>query len=203
MPSSKTSLNVQHPACKRMCRRAGIKRMSGDIYGAVDKWTSHFVQYYLDQCRIIAGDRPTLSSTDLETAIENSGHFLAAGWTKKFSQDYRTPSEKTKRPGASKKKRTRPGNGALREIRKQQANSSSFAMHKTTFEKFIRSLVPETTRLSGPFKLLFLLIVEYFIIEQLSFANEIALRCKRITVEAKDFQLVTKMHFVFPEKVWD
>jgi histone H3 len=213
---------ITKPALQRLCHRAGIKRISDDIYTSLRDNIKVYMEDILRKVVVFTEreQRRTVKVKDLEAALNMMGIYLAAGLNNNTSKSKTFQScnsvgksgptkkvtklsdeEKEKESNQSvisikKPHRFRPGTKAIRSIRYQQKNSECLAIPKVNFERLVREICQEykeDLRFSeGVFELLQLVVEEYIVV-LCKKAYSCAIHAERTTIKAKDIELVQEI----------
>ena len=210
---------ITKPALQRLCHRAGIKRISGDIYVPLRDNIKIYMEKILQKVVVFTEreNRRTVKVKDLEAALNMMGIYLAAGLnnntsksktfqscnsvgksgpTKKTVPKQSEEINKVGNPIVKKPHRFRPGTKAIRSIRYQQKFSECLAIPKVNFERLTREICQEykeDLRFSeGVFELL-QLVVEEYIIGLCKDAYSCAIHAERTTIKARDINLVLQI----------
>jgi len=168
-----TISGITKPALQRLCHRAGIKRISNDIYESLRGNIKMYMEDILRKVVVFTerGQRRTVKVKDLEAALNMMGIYLAAGLNNntsksktfqscnsvgksgpakkaaKLSDEKEKEKESERGAGGIKKPhrlhRFRPGTKAIRSIRYQQKNSECLAIPKVNFERLVREICQE------------------------------------------------------------
>ena len=202
---------ITKPALQRLCHRAGIKRISDDIYEALRLNIKAYMEEILKKVVVFTEreQRRTVKVKDLEAALNMIGIYLAAGLNNNTnkSKTFQScnsvgksgPTKKTvakseqEGDGVKKPHRFRPGTKAIRSIRYQQKFSECLSIPKINFERLVREICQdykEDLRFSeGVFELLQLVVEEYIVV-LCKKAYNCAIHAERTTIKAKDILLV-------------
>ena len=204
---------ITKPALQRLCHRAGIKRISGDIYIPLRTNIKLYMEKILQKVVVFTEreQRRTVKVKDLEAALNMMGIYLAAGLNNNTSKSKTFqscnsvgksgPTKKTMPKGDTsggikKPHRFRPGTKAIRSIRYQQKFSECLAIPKVNFERLVREICQdykEDLRFSeGVFELL-QLVVEEYIVGLCKDAYSCAIHAERTTIKARDINLVLEI----------
>jgi len=204
---------ITKPALQRLCHRAGIKRISDDIYEVLRLNIKAYMEEILKKVVVFTEreQRRTVKVKDLEAALNMMGIYLAAGLNNNTnkSKTFQScnsvgksgPTKKTAAKSeeegegdeVKKPHRFRPGTKAIRSIRYQQKFSECLAIPKINFERLVREICQaykEDLRFSeGVFELLQLVVEEYIVV-LCKKAYNCAIHAERTTIKAKDILLV-------------
>nr|QBK85672.1 MAG: histone-like protein [Marseillevirus LCMAC101] len=203
---------ITKPALQRLCHRAGIKRISDDMYEILRDSIKTYMERILHKTVIFTEreQRRTVKVKDLEAALNMTGIYLAAGLNSNTSKSKTFQScnsvgksgptkktvKKNEEGGVKKPHRFRPGTKAIRSIRYQQKFSECLAIPKVNFERLVREICQEykdELRFSeGVFELLQLVVEEYIVV-LCKDAYSCAIHAERTTIKAKDINLVRKL----------
>lgn len=202
---------ITKPALQRLCHRAGVKRISDDIYEVLRVNIKLYMEEILRKVVIFTEreQRRTVKVKDLEAALNIMGIYLAAGLNNNTnkSKTFQScnsvgksgPTKKTAKASeeedgeVKKPHRFRPGTKAIRSIKYQQKFSECLAIPKVNFERLVREICQEykeDLRFSeGVFELLQLVAEEYIVV-LCKKAYNCAIHADRTTIKAKDISLV-------------
>ena len=204
---------ITKPALQRLCHRAGIKRISDDIYEELRVDIKGYMEEILRRVVVFTEreQRRTVKVKDLEAALNMMGIYLAAGLNNNTSKSKtfqscnsvgksgptkKTVAKEELSSGIKKPHRFRPGTKAIRSIKYQQKFSECLAIPKVNFERLVREICQEykeDLRFSeGVFELL-QLVVEEYIVGLCKHAYTCAIHAERTTIKAKDIKLVLQI----------
>ena len=211
---------ITKPALQRLCHRAGIKRISDNIYEVLRDNIKTYMEKILQKVVVFTEreQRRTVKVKDLEAALNMMGIYLAAGLNNNTSKSKTFqscnsvgksgPTKRTvvksadesnvgkKGDSVKKPHRFRPGTKAIRSIRYQQKFSECLAIPKVNFERLVREICQdykEDLRFSeGVFELLQLVVEEYIVV-LCKDAYRCAIHAERTTIKAKDINLVREI----------
>lgn len=189
---------VTKPAIQRLCKIAGIVRVSSTVYEEIRGLLLLYMREVVSDSvnAMEYARRVRLQRSDLEIALQSQGLFLGAGLKESkstFSSCNLSKPVKTITEGETKKKhRFRSGTVALRDVRKLQKSSDCLAIPKISFLRLTREVgqdYRDDLTYSKKFVELLQLSAESHIIKILGNANICAIHAGRKTVEPKDIQL--------------
>jgi histone H3/H4 len=189
---------VTKPAIKRLCRRAGVKRVSGLIYeesrGVIKVYMENLMR---DAVTFMQADaRKTLYIRDIKAACKTTDHmFIAPGFdTRKEAKekDHITDRCDNAPTTSGKVRRSKPGTKALRDIRYQQKHSDCFAIPREAFARLTREVTQDFAtdiRISSGALNAVQFIVESYMVSVFEDTLLAAIHAKRERIEPKDIQL--------------
>lgn len=207
---------ISKPALQRILRRAGVKRIKGQMYDELRSVMKRYMENMIKNIVVFVehDKRKTIQMEDLTAALEINGVYLAAGLnpnTKKTrsiqscnSKGKSGPVKKSKareegypdgRPDGVNKKfhRFRPGTRAIRAIKYQQKNSDYLAVPKANFQRLSREIARNYSnspiRFSEGIIELLQLTVETFLIDLCTDAYKCTIFAKRDTIHPEDVRL--------------
>lgn len=195
---------ITKPGIKRICRRAGVLRISGQVYEEFRGRMKVFMEDLLKNILTITEHhrRKTVTESDLESALQIVGIYLGAAENPNTNSTFsrvksRTKSHKEEDGKEAKPHKFKPGTVARRDIRHQQKHSDSFAFPKANVKRLTREIAQDYTdldiRFTARFMELFQLVIETFLVKIMEAANLAALHAERQTVYPKDLQLAVKV----------
>jgi len=195
------------PAFRRILQRAGVKRVNGLIYEELRGITKAWLEKIIRDMVIFTehARRKTAMLEDLEGSLSNNGIMLAAGLNENAKRTASLQScnsrgkgkggseKESKKEGAKKPHRFRPGTVAVRNIKKQQKASDCLAIPKLCFSRFVRELaqdhVDNLRFAEGVFDIL-QLAAEDHLVKLCRCANAVAIHAGRETLFPRDLQLI-------------
>jgi histone H3 len=188
---------ITKPALERICRTAGIKRISGlcyeDMRGILKVFMENMLRVAVAHTEQVR--RKTVELPDLQVAMSIAGLYLGAGINANTSSTYSRVKKRKKavKEGGEKAHRFKPGTVALRDIRYYQKNSDSLRIPKLNFSRLTREIgqdLKEDLRFSKDFLETFQVVVENYLVTLMEAANLSAIHAGRTTVKPTDIQLV-------------
>lgn len=198
---------ITDPAIKRILYRSGIRRIGKSMYEEIRGILKLWVEKIMKDVVVFTehSRRKTVSSQDLEDALESNGISLAAGLNENAETTASLQSRNSRGKKAAPKQKSdevkkphrfRPGTVALREIRRHQKNSDCLEIPKLNFERVCREAAQylhDDLRFSeGVFDLLHLAAEDY-LVSLCAAANKCALHADRETVFSRDLSLVREI----------
>lgn len=197
---------ITKPGIKRICRRAGVLRIGGQVYEEFRGHMKVFMEDLLKNIITITEHhrRKTVTESDLESALQIVGIYLGAAENPNTNSTFsrvrsRTKSHKEEtEPGKEvKPHKFKPGTVARRDIRHHQKHSDSFAFPKANVKRLTREIAQDYTdidiRFTARFMELFQLVIETFLVKIMEAANLAALHAGRQSVYPKDLQLAFRV----------
>lgn len=220
-PEDKTSDPIKgltRPAIQRILRRAGVKRVGGEVYVYIRKMVSIFLEDILYDAIIFTEHekRKTIQIKDLEAALSSKGIELGAGINENAKKtlslqscnsrgksgtksSHTTPNPNPNHisgGGVKKPHRFKPGTVATRQIKFQQKNSDCLAFPLLNFNRIVRAITSEINndiRFSKGVSPLLQLVTEDHFIKFCEKSYKCALHAKRETLMEIDLMLVDQL----------
>tara|TARA_X000000950_G_C13617814_1_gene538067 strand:+ start:47 stop:637 length:591 start_codon:yes stop_codon:yes gene_type:complete len=186
MPVKKSAIEqITNPAIKRLSQVASINRLSGtsdkesyvEIKGILNLTLHRLVKQsiiYTEYAR-----RKTVYASDVEYALDDISYLHL----------FTMHKGKVKQCGQVKKIKR---NNAIREIKYLQKQSDCLHIPHAPFVRLIKDIGQDyITDLKYTKDALNIIqfAIEHFLIEMLSYANQIAINCNRTTVQPKDIKI--------------
>lgn len=203
---------ITAPSLQRLMRRAGVKRIGSETYEALRSHCKLYLENVLYSLSVVLthSRRKTFKVTDLETALDVNGIHLVAGLNKNTNgnQSFKGCEASRKKVASSKeaeekhpekevkKRRSKPGKAAAREIAFQQKHSDCLSIRKLNFLRLVREILQEYTTedlrfANGVVKLL-QLTFEAHLVNICKMANMMATHAGRVTLEPSDVNLAVE-----------
>lgn len=221
--SKKTAATAEafpHASVARLAKKAGAKTMSANAIEEAQGVVRSFMKDAVHHAQIMAehAQRPTILKDDALHGLEAMGikAYVPDELDTKRCKVYEVATPSKPKEGTSKKRRTKPGVKAIREIRFYQKQHDCFYLPKATFERICKSLGAEQkkelkepkvgkkmdtlgdlgaygVRWSADALEVLQVAVEGYIIGLFEDAVLAAIHAKRETVQSRDVQLVRRV----------
>ncbi len=198
---------ITKPALKRICRRAGVKRISGSMYEEMRGVMKVFMENILKTSIIFMehSRRKTLLIEDLDISMESQNVYLGVAKNPNTDKTFESSKAKKKAPkeeskNGNKTHRFKPGTVALREIRYYQAKSDTLLIPRLNFSRLSREIgqdYVDDLRYSAEYLEMFQVVVEDYMTNMMKCANLCALHDgDRVTIMPKDLQLARRIRHI-------
>lgn len=200
------NLNDKHEALgkitkadiKRLCRRAGIKRIEEITYETIRSDIMSYLGELLRNTLILTeyNKRVTIKAIDVQAASKSTGlEITVSSVIQPFSHPKGQKGVKGKKGPKVQAKKEKSGVVALREIRRYQANPN-LLINGTRFERLVRAMVSETKD-NFRFEKQALLVIQFLLEEHLYRVLYRAMvflvnDCGRQTLKPKDVHLAVR-----------
>lgn len=192
---------ITEPAIKRMCHRAGVKRINNACYFDIRKYLKEDLELIIKTAIIVMKEdkRKTIMDRDIRKAFELNGIILAVGVNHdiKRAEEHKSAPKKQTADGSTHKFKS--GTVALRDIKFQQKNSDTLLIPKAHFDRLMHELAQDwldndqDARISDEAKLLCQIGIESNMVTLLTNANICAIHAQNVTLFPRDIRLARFM----------
>lgn len=187
---------ITEPAIKRMCHRAGVKRINNACYHEIRQWLRDDLELVIKTAIVVMQEdkRKTIMDRDIRKAFELNGVILAVGVNHDIKRAEEHKSAPKKQTADGSKHKFKAGTVALRDIKFQQKNSDTLLIPKAHFDRLMHELAQDwldkdkDARISDEAKLLCQIGIESNMVTLLMKANLLAIHASNVTLFPRDIQ---------------